>query len=1086
MAAQMNDERDPGVGAALRRRIASALDAGERPTLQGNNLRLGSVVLQSANGVDRPALREAEIQMRRRNMDTTGAFDIYNSAPMRRGRGRYATDINGNERMITRTVNGEQRATAAGRRYYNQSYTRWLVHIPTILLRRSTGATFQTTRHDRTGEELGLSPELQARGSQDEQKRQVQAAVETYLQDAGGENAELDFYEGDEDIEVHYDNSREITYSMQTQGIRDGQMTADTILDRVVFGEPIMAEDMWQLCQMHEVSRRRSGECGLDVIVASATEWTGHGRNTRKPMLTAQEAAETLVKLARDTEPDSDLAQASFKEVPQTAEIVATDSDLRTRSPDVSCLLPFKAGMMAFLAKPRSLDEVKKAIDKNHIWRKPYIVPTTYAKAVKACFPWSPDPRRRLLLFLRSLGWQIHGEQITDKDLVPDAIEIVRHCGTPVRLLERYFKRLGVKLILFNGSRCNSIWEPGDWTSRDWRDKTTVILNVWSDHVSTYTPEAARALLTEKGEPEWHDVKLKTVKADDDVHMYDKMIEFEWDLLIKALQERRADVFWTTMDEETLRKGLVENKTAFVPHYASPGHMNSVDVPFNDGKHRKTIRIKRVPDNHAELRQFCQNVQDRLHLKLYYKGESAGLLGHNFLQEFLVRKRMGLSKAQKAELRVKQDNRCAKCRDLLGCTSKCEAHHDPPVAEGGGLEDIILLCPTCHAEETEKQELKALGTPQYFESQMSPDMMETFQTTPKPRQLYYGDPTATAMSEGQTLGCLDVCGCRPNALLSREWLPVATPLDSFRPVFAGTGDFHDLCEYAWLWVDVPEGEHDLYDGPHLYPWETAQVLIEDGFLIANAETIPFGWRPCRRFPSQDLADAWACLKECGGDKKMILSTIGIWNKQERYTYYARKTDREEDMPGPVTIKHFRPDCTIMMCQSRLHDNRTMLPVSLLCLFDEQRRMYRARQLVARVPRIVPLGCRVDGLYFVGPSDARQELEALCKSEQYDCIQSDVYQFKDALPKEVPICSQRSGRRDCFKPPLRRDWGCYDEGDLKQLITSSMGDKTQYWTEEAIKTCDGKLDESQAHGARSNDKQRCGNYWRGWRRQIPNH
>ena len=228
------DERDPDVSDTLRRRIAAALEAGDRPTLQGNNLKLGSIVLQSANGADRPALRETEIQMRRRNLDTTGAFDIYNSAPVRRGRGRYATDINGRERMITRTVNGEQRVTAAGRRYYQQSYTRWLVHIPTILVRRSTGATFQTTRHDRTGEELGLLPELQARGSEAEQRRQVQRAVEAYLEQAGGQNAELDFYEGDENVIVRYDSSRPITYSMQTQGIRDGQMTADTILDRVV------------------------------------------------------------------------------------------------------------------------------------------------------------------------------------------------------------------------------------------------------------------------------------------------------------------------------------------------------------------------------------------------------------------------------------------------------------------------------------------------------------------------------------------------------------------------------------------------------------------------------------------------------------------------------------------------------------------------------------------------------------------------------------------------------------------------------------------------------------------------------------
>ena len=724
--------------------------------------------------------------------------------------------------------------------------------------------------------------------------------------------------------------------------------------------------------------------------------------------------------------------------------------------------------MQAFLSKPRSLDEIVKAVDKGNVWRKAYAVAATYGKAVKACFPWSPDPRNRLLLFLRCLGFHVSGAQVTIEEPVADAVEIVRQCGTPVRLLERYFRHLGVKLILFNGSRCNSICEPGDWASRDWRDKTTVILNVWSDHVSTYKPEAARALLNEKGK-KWHDVKLKTTKADDDDHKYDEMVEFDWPLLIEALQELRAEVFWTTLGEESLRKGLLAHCVAYRPHYASPGHMNSVDIPFLDGKRAKTVRIKRVPDNHAELRQFCQNVQDRLGLKLFYKGESAGVLGHNFLHELLIRKRAGISKARKAELLATQDNRCAKCRDLIAGTSKCEAHHDPPVAEGGGPDDIVLLCPTCHAEETEKQELKALGSPQHFESKLSPDMMETFATTPKPCQLHYGDPkmkaAAMAAEDLQLLGCLDVCGCRSNALLSREMLPVGTPLDSFRHVFAEDGnDLWPISEYAWLWVDVPGGVHDLYDGPHLYPWETVQVLIEDGFLVASRETVPFGWRPWRWFPSKDLADAWQALMECGEDKKMILATLGIWNTQERYAYYARTTDREEDMPGPVTTKHYKEDCTIMMCQSRLHDNRTMLPVSLLCLFDEQRRMYRARQMVAKVPKIVPLGRRVDGLYFVGPEEAVTELKAIA-DQKYDCIQRDVYQFKNATWKDVPICSQREGRgRDCFKPPVRLAWVKFEEGDtLKRANVRVMGEDYDEGDIKAIiGTCEGKLDESQAH------------------------
>ena len=55
------DEQAPGVSAAMRRRIAAALDAGERPALRGRNLRLGSIVLQRTDGQDKPALREVEI-----------------------------------------------------------------------------------------------------------------------------------------------------------------------------------------------------------------------------------------------------------------------------------------------------------------------------------------------------------------------------------------------------------------------------------------------------------------------------------------------------------------------------------------------------------------------------------------------------------------------------------------------------------------------------------------------------------------------------------------------------------------------------------------------------------------------------------------------------------------------------------------------------------------------------------------------------------------------------------------------------------------------------------------------------------------
>ena len=67
----MIDERATGVSNALRKRIASALQNGERPALRNNNLRLGTIVLQRADGKDTPALREVVLQMNRRGLNTT-------------------------------------------------------------------------------------------------------------------------------------------------------------------------------------------------------------------------------------------------------------------------------------------------------------------------------------------------------------------------------------------------------------------------------------------------------------------------------------------------------------------------------------------------------------------------------------------------------------------------------------------------------------------------------------------------------------------------------------------------------------------------------------------------------------------------------------------------------------------------------------------------------------------------------------------------------------------------------------------------------------------------------------------------------
>ena len=146
MAAVVNDERAPGVSAALRRRIAAALDAGERPTLQRKNLRLGSIVLQRTDGRDAPALREVEIQMARRNLDAAGVFGTFQASTTTRGRNTYAVDSAGQERIVARRVRGENRVTKAGLRFYlHTSYSRYIIHVPTFLCAAAPARGFART-----------------------------------------------------------------------------------------------------------------------------------------------------------------------------------------------------------------------------------------------------------------------------------------------------------------------------------------------------------------------------------------------------------------------------------------------------------------------------------------------------------------------------------------------------------------------------------------------------------------------------------------------------------------------------------------------------------------------------------------------------------------------------------------------------------------------------------------------------------------------------------------------------------------------------------------------------------------------------
>ena len=110
-----------------------------------------------------------------------------------------------------------------------------------------------------------------------------------------------------------------------------------------------------------------------------------------------------------------------------------------------------------------------------------------------------------------------------------------------------------------------------------------MVLNVWADHVTTYDSDIGCHAPKKPDKQQWAEHLLVSAKGDQDAHLYDDMVQFEWPLLLGAVQNKRKAVFWTDAPLERLEKGLHDNGLAFVPHYSAPGHCTSVDVPFGVG-----------------------------------------------------------------------------------------------------------------------------------------------------------------------------------------------------------------------------------------------------------------------------------------------------------------------------------------------------------------------------------------------------------------------------------------------------------------------------------------------------------------------
>ena len=319
MAASFVDARAPGVSNALRDRMVRLVGNGVMPSLRGNRVVLGDVTLVLANGREAPVAAEMRRQVSSRNLDaaaySTNRFQA-NSLTRRDGR-LMGTDRDGREHVLLRHFRGVTRVTPAGRRYEAESpLVQWVVHIP-VEHRRRMGIPFDPRTVAITDEMLRrLAPDasdvfnLRGRVNEESKLRLINfmrswATPDNLAQFMSSQ------YANDADVTLSLDTTREITLSYEE--VVDGQSTA--FLDQVVRGDPVLAWDMWQKAHLHPTSRRRNGECGIDVIVASQMRRVGDNTHAQtrpqrvEPVLDAQQVATQLVQLAVEHFPDSALAQ---------------------------------------------------------------------------------------------------------------------------------------------------------------------------------------------------------------------------------------------------------------------------------------------------------------------------------------------------------------------------------------------------------------------------------------------------------------------------------------------------------------------------------------------------------------------------------------------------------------------------------------------------------------------------------------------------------------------------------------------------------------------------------------------------------
>jgi hypothetical protein len=428
------------------------------------------------------------------------------------------------------------------------------------------------------------------------------------------------------------------------------------------------------------------------------------------------------------------------------------------------------------------------------------------------------------------------------------------------------------------------------------KDKQVIVYHIHSNHAFFYdnptVKQAASRLRPGPAHvsPQKPVVRLRT--RGDTTDSFDEMREFSWGAFQEAVANDTPMIFRCYPHEIAAVKKQAEANG--IPVWASLGNrphlIRSVNV-CTQTKERPKIRVKAVPVNAEQLREFCRKFEELCQVRLDYGGESQSVVFMRALTALCINKRVALPSETKERLRRAQGDRCGMCGDKL---TQCELHHRTPVCMGGDNSDgnLQALCPMCHASETERLLLSGLDQDRLhtIESHLSPKVWRELHCGPKPKEVSFGvshnlehcdikdllnkhpNPERMGSQKKQkgTVLCLDAVGCRVNALAKRErGLPVFCPLDEPEPYISTE-------EWDFVYIDMECRVHQglfPYTGSRWYAAELADYLLER--QIMTEQCCKAGLRATRHIPSSELARHIDTLAVISGDKAFHKQGIAL-------------------------------------------------------------------------------------------------------------------------------------------------------------------------------------------------------------------